>query len=694
MHGSGLGFYRAMNSVAFCLFWVVLLIPSLGAVEPVVLQVQAERLPGTRWVDIAYEVHDPDSAFISVYLKVSADGGATWDVPATSVQGAVGRGIKAGEIQHIRWDSSVDHPHRYSKSLRFKVGVTDWVPPVGMSLIQEGGFEMAGPPHTVMVSEFAMDVHEVTRELWESVRQWSLDHGYLDLPLGQSFGAEHPVHTVNWFDCVKWCNARSEMEGMRPAYYLDAASTVVYRSGRIAPHVDWYAGYRLPTEAEWEKAARGGATGHRFPWADSEKITPDRANYDESEKNGSVRVGSYAPNGFGLYDMAGNHFEWCWDRFGDYTSEPQTDPRGPTVGVHRVFRGGGWYDNAKNCEIANRRAFTPDTVYNRVGFRSVLPRPARPWVESQTKPMTLDSHPRWTVNGIESDISVTAGEHAKVRLSNRFERGQIFYSIDGSQPTVQSRKYTGEFIVDQSLVLRELHLNEELTETLELAPVRLQMVPSFLLKTSIVGEGKLECSPQKDLYLQGEVVTVRAVPSDGWRLVRWEGDLGGDQSQGTLTFSTHRSVRAIFELVRRHAVTVESRGGSVSGTGTYPQGERVLLKATAAQGWEFLGWSGAHVGTDPMVSWEVKGPVHLVASFGTSLSTVATGGGKIVLKPALKVYPHGSIVRVLAVPDPGYGLSLWGGVGVGQTESEWTLTVTNAQPKVSALFGPVLKPCP
>ena len=93
--------------------------------------------------------------------------------------------------------------------------------------------------------------------------------------------------------------------------------------------------------------------------------------------------------------MAGNHFEWCWDRFGDYTSDPQTDPRGPNVGVHRVFRGGSWYDNAKNCEIANRRAFTPETVYNRVGFRLVLPRPARPWLELESKNITVDSHPRW-----------------------------------------------------------------------------------------------------------------------------------------------------------------------------------------------------------------------------------------------------------------------------------------------------------
>lgn len=678
------------------LYWSLMLwvMPPLAAVEPVILNVQAEQITGTRWVDISYEIRDPDSAAVSVYLKISADSGQTWEVPTASATGAVGRGIQPGIVQHVRWDSSVDLANRYSKTVRFKLGATDWEPAAGMNLIREGFFEMAGPSHTVWVSEYAMDVYEITKELWDSVRQWSLDHGYLDLPIGQSFGTEHPVNTVSWFDCVKWCNARSEMEGMKPAYTVDSAGTMVYRSGRIAPHVDWQTGYRLPTEAEWEKAARGGATGHRFPWSDSEKITPDRANYDESEKSGSVKVGSYPPNGFGLYDMAGNHFEWCWDRFGDYTSDPQTDPRGPNVGVHRVFRGGGWYDNAKNCEIANRRAFTPETVYNRVGFRSVLPTPARPWLELESKNITVDSHPRWIVNGRETETSVKAGKQATVRLSNRFERGQIFYSIDGSQPTVLSRKYTGEFTVDQSIVLRELHLNEELTETLELPQVQIRLVPSVSLKWSVAGEGKLECSPQQDQYLQGESVRVRAIPGDGWRWVRWEGDLSGEQPEATLILSTHRAVRAVFEPIPRHELTIEARGGRVSGAGTYAQFERVVLQATAIEGWEFLGWSGDYVSNNPKLSWEVKAPAHLVATFGTTLNTVATGGGKIALEPAMKVYPYGSKVRVMAIPDLGYGLSLWGGAGVGQTQNEWTLTITNAQPKIAALFGPVLKPCP
>jgi hypothetical protein len=315
-------------------------------------------------------------------------------------------------------------------------------------------------------------------------------------------------------------------------------------------------------------------------------------------------------------------------------------------------------------------------------------------MESETKDVTLDSHPRLIVNGREFDGTVKVGDRATVRLLNRFDRGQIFYTTNGTQPSVTSQKYTGEFVVDRSVVLRDLYLNEELTETLELPPVPLQVVPSFLLKSSVTGQGRVECSPQQDRYLQDQVVQIRAIPVDGWRLVRWEGDLSGSGLQAPLTITAARAVHAVFEPIPRHALIVEARGGSVTGGGTYFQSVKVNLKAIATHGWEFLGWSGDHVGLEPNLSWEVKSPAHFVATFGTSISTIATGGGTIVLEPMMKVYPYGTVVRVLAVPNPGFGLSLWGGAGAGQTHSEWSLTVTNATPKISALFGPVLKPCP
>jgi formylglycine-generating enzyme required for sulfatase activity len=89
----------------------------------------------------------------------------------------------------------------------------------------------------------------------------------------------HPVQSIDWYDMVKWCNARSDQEGRTPAYYTDAGTTQVYKSSQAAPYVRWITGYRLPTEAEWEKASRGGASGHRFPWTDVDTISHSQANY-------------------------------------------------------------------------------------------------------------------------------------------------------------------------------------------------------------------------------------------------------------------------------------------------------------------------------------------------------------------------------------------------------------------------------
>jgi formylglycine-generating enzyme required for sulfatase activity len=247
-----------------------------------------------------------------------------------------------------------------------------------MALIPTGPFQMgddrvAGPVHTVTVSAFAMDKWEVSIELWESVRAWGNAHGY-DLVAGGSFGAKNPVHSVSWYDVVKWCNARSEKEGKVPAHYEDVAMTQVYRNGERAPAgVKWDAGYRLPTEAEWEKSARGGVAGKLYPWG-TDEISADLANYGASNKGGTTLVGSYGANGYGLYDMAGNLWEWTWDWSGGYEQTAQTDPRGPSSGSTRVFRGGGWQGNAGYCPVAFRlNDYGPGIRFNDRGFRSVLP---------------------------------------------------------------------------------------------------------------------------------------------------------------------------------------------------------------------------------------------------------------------------------------------------------------------------------
>ena len=280
-----------------------------------------------------------------------------------------------------------------------------------MALIPAGTFMMGDsfndgnpselPVHQVYVSAFCMDRYDVTKALWDSGHLWATNHGYSFDNAGLGKAPNHPVHTVNWYDAVKWCNARSEKEGLTPCYYTSAGWTTVYRSGQIDlanSCVKWTAnGYRLPTEAEWEKAARGGANGHRFPWTNTDTISHSQANYYSSSRYSydisptrgyhpafndgvppySSPVDYFAPNGYGLYDMAGNLWQRCWDWYdASWYKQPgatQNDTRGPANSPHgfRVMRGGSWHRFANFACCAHRDNDVPENADYHIGFRCV-----------------------------------------------------------------------------------------------------------------------------------------------------------------------------------------------------------------------------------------------------------------------------------------------------------------------------------
>jgi formylglycine-generating enzyme required for sulfatase activity len=235
--------------------------------------------------------------------------------------------------------------------------------PANMVLVEGGTFQMGStngesnekPVYTVTVKSFYMGKYEVTQKEWTEV---------MGNNPSNFKGDTLPVEKVSWYEAVEYCNRLSLKEGLTPAYRGSGDSIVC----------DFNAtGYRLPTEAEWEYAAKGGNKSFlSYEYAGGNGV--DRvAWYSGNSGSRTHPVGTKEPNDLGLYDMSGNVWEWCWDWYGSYSSGSQTDPRGASSGTYRVLRGGSWHTDAARVRSAYRGRNAPSDRYYDLGFRLVRP---------------------------------------------------------------------------------------------------------------------------------------------------------------------------------------------------------------------------------------------------------------------------------------------------------------------------------
>ncbi len=346
-----------------------------------------------------------------VYSQTWATGGPAVSKSIPSIS------LAAGDKVDFAVGAGADY---YADSTRFNATITPAsapvAAPVGFALIPGGVFTMGDQStttpkdgyaeevvHTVNVSAFYMGTSEVTRAQWNDTVSWTESDNGVNYGISATStmpGPNYPVHSITWYQAMLWCNARSEQFGLQPCYTSGGA---VVRTGTPANVVCDFTknGYRLPTESEWEKAARGGIAGRRF--AIGNTISHAQANYyaspatwpyDSNPTAGlhpsytttfAAPVCSFPPNPYGLCDMDGNVFEWCWDWKNAYPSSGALNPEGVFDSAYqeRVIRSGSSNYDANLCRTAHRDSELPAQVKNYLGFRlaqtaAVLPPPNTP----------------------------------------------------------------------------------------------------------------------------------------------------------------------------------------------------------------------------------------------------------------------------------------------------------------------------
>ncbi len=294
-------------------------------------------------------------ADVSVYM--STDGGGTFGNALRHVTGAVGKNVSAGTGKRIEFDALAEYDKLQGEDFVFKVRAASQMETVtvnGVSFemvyVQGGTFTMGAtseqgsdaesdekPAHSVTVGDFYIGKYEVTQAQWTAVMGGNPSYFK---------GDNLPVENVSWDDAQEFIRKLNKLTNRT---------------------------YRLPTEAEWEYAARGGNKSKGYKYSGSNTLGNVAWYYDNSGEQ-THPVGTKSPNELGIYDMSGNVLEWCSDRYGSsyYDRSPSSDPQGPSLVSHRVLRGGSWYYYSRYCRVSFRTSTYPGSGYYDLGFRLVL----------------------------------------------------------------------------------------------------------------------------------------------------------------------------------------------------------------------------------------------------------------------------------------------------------------------------------